>query len=81
MVFLPLIIVWSILNVLNGGFEDIFYGLLIMNWSLGIIMLLIARGLMIKTFNEDKKSFLYILKVIYIDFLVRWVSWFKPSVC
>ena len=57
MVFLPLIIVWSILNVLNGGFEDIFYGLLIMNWSLGIIMLLIARGLMIKTFNEDKKVF------------------------
>tara|TARA_A100001011_G_scaffold389415_1_gene470879 strand:- start:661 stop:1965 length:1305 start_codon:yes stop_codon:yes gene_type:complete len=57
MVFLPLVIVWLILNVMDGYFNDIFYGLLIMNWIFGIIMLLIARGLMIKTFNEDKKVF------------------------
>ena len=57
MVFLPLVIVWLILNVMDGYFNDIFYGLLIMNWVFGIIMLLIARGLMIKTFNEDKKVF------------------------
>ena len=57
MVFLPFSIVWVILNVLNGNYNDIFYGLLIMNWILGILMLLIARALMIKTFNEDKKVF------------------------
>tara|TARA_Y100001970_G_scaffold33426_1_gene41545 strand:- start:70 stop:1443 length:1374 start_codon:yes stop_codon:yes gene_type:complete len=57
MVILPFTIVWIILNVMDGYFHDIFYGLLIMNWFLGIIMFLIARGLMIKTFNEQKKVF------------------------
>ena len=57
MVFLPFIIVWLILNVMGGHFQDIFYGLLLMNWILGIIMLLIARTLMIKTFKEQKKVF------------------------
>ena len=57
MVFLPFTIIWVILNVMDGSFQDIFYGLLIMNWFIGFIMLLIARGLMIKTFNEDKKVF------------------------
>ena len=57
MVFLPFTIIWVILYVMDGYFQDIFYGLLIMNWFFGFIMLLIARGLMIKTFNEDKKVF------------------------
>ena len=57
MLILPFIIIWTILNVMNGYFLDIFYGLLIMNWILGFVMLLIARGLMIKIFKEDKKAF------------------------
>jgi len=57
MVIFPFTIVWVILNVMDGYFNDIFYGLLIMNWVLGILMLAIARGLMIKTFNEEKKVF------------------------
>ena len=57
MVILPFTFVWVILNVMGGYFQDIFYGLLVMNWTLGIIMLAIARGLMIKTFNEQKKVF------------------------
>ena len=57
MVILPLSIVWVILSVMNGYFQDIFYGLLIMNWILGFLMLGVARGLMIKTFNEEKKVF------------------------
>ena len=57
MVILPFSIVWLILNVMNGYFQDIFYGLLIMNWVLGFTMLLVARGLMIKTFKEEKKVF------------------------
>ena len=55
MVIFPFTIVWLILNVMDGYFTDIFYGLLIMNWIFGFIMLAVARGLMIKTFNEDKK--------------------------
>ena len=42
---------------MEGYFNDIFYGLLIMNWFLVLIMLIFARGLMIKTFKEDKKVF------------------------
>jgi len=57
MVIFPFSIVWLVLNVMNGYFQDIFYGLLVMNWSLGFIMLGIARGLMIKTFKEEKKVF------------------------
>ena len=57
MVFLPFIIVWFILNIMDGYYNDIFYGLLIMNWSFGIIMLFISRAIMIKTFNEEKKVF------------------------
>jgi len=57
MVIFPFTIVWVILNVMDGYFNDIFYGLLIMNWVLGILMLAIARGLMIKIFNEEKKVF------------------------
>ena len=57
MVFLQFTIICVILYVMDGYFQDIFYGLLIMNWFFGFIMLLIARGLMIKTFNEDKKVF------------------------
>jgi len=57
MVIFPFTIVWVILNVMDGYFNDIFYGLLIMNWILGILMLVIARGLMIKTFKEEKKVF------------------------
>ncbi len=57
MVILPFIILWIILNIINGYFLDIFYGLLIMNWILGFVVLLIARALMIKTFKEEKKAF------------------------
>ena len=57
MVILPFIVVWLILNIMDGYFQDIFYGILLMNWVFGLIMFLIARSIMIKTFNEEKKVF------------------------
>ena len=57
MVIFPFLIIWLVLNVMEGFFNDIFYGLLVMNWILGFIMLFVARALMIKTFNEEKKVF------------------------
>jgi len=57
MVIFPFIIVWIVLNVMNGHFQDIFYGLLAMNWILGFVILAIARGVMIKDFKEEKKVF------------------------
>ncbi len=60
MVILPFIIVWVIINMYNGYFQDIFYGLLLMNWFLGAVVLFISRALMIKTFKEQKKVFFVI---------------------
>ena len=57
MVILPFIIIWLILNVYEGYFQDIFYGLLLMNWLFGVVVLFISRALMIKTFKEQKKVF------------------------
>ena len=56
-VIFPFIIAWYILNIMNGYFNQIFYGLLVMNWIFGIIILFVARYLMIKTFKEQKKAF------------------------
>ena len=81
MVILPLIIVWFILNILDGYFQDIFYGLLAMNWVFGLIMFLIARSIMIKTFKEEKKSFLYFLNMIYKINFGEVGERFKPEVC
>ena len=57
MVILPFVIVWLIINIYEGYFQDIFYGLLIMNWLFGLIILFISRALMIKSFKEQKKVF------------------------
>ncbi len=57
MVILPFIIIWIILNIYEGYFQDIFYGLLLMNWLFGAVVLFISRALMIKTFKEQKKIF------------------------
>ena len=57
MVILPFVIVWVVLNIYDGYFQDIFYALFLMNWFLGFIILFISRALMIKTFREQKKVF------------------------
>ena len=57
MIILPFIIVWVVLNIFDGYFTDIFYSLMVMNWFFGLIMLIVARLIMIKSFNEQKKVF------------------------
>ena len=60
LIILPGIIVWSILNIFNGEFQDIFFGLLCMNWIFGFFVLLLVRIVMIKKFYEKKKFFFFI---------------------
>ena len=60
LIILPAIIVWSILNIFDGGFQDIFFGLLYMNWIFGFFVLLLVRIVMIKKFYEKKKFFFFI---------------------
>ena len=56
-VIFPFIIAWYILNIMNGYFNQIFYGLMVMNWMFGFLILFVARYLMIKTFKDQKKAF------------------------
>ena len=60
LIILPAIIVWSILNIFDGEFQDIFFGLLYMNWIFGFFVLLLVRIVMIKKFYEKKKFFFFI---------------------
>jgi len=60
LIILPAIIVWSILNIFDGGFQDIFFGLLYMNWIFGFFVLLLVRIVMINKFYEKKKFFFFI---------------------
>ena len=57
MIILPFTIVWVIINIYNGYFNEIFYGILLMNWVFGFFILFLSRALMIKTFKEQKKVF------------------------
>ena len=57
MIILPFAIVWVIINIYNGYFNEIFYGILLMNWVFGFFILFLSRALMIKTFKEQKKVF------------------------
>jgi len=57
MVILPFVIIWVIINTYNGYFNEIFYGILLMNWVFGFLILFLSRALMIKTFKEQKKVF------------------------
>ena len=60
LIILPAIIIWSVLNIFNGEFQDIFFGLLYMNWIFGFFVLLLVRIVMIKKFYEKKKFFFFI---------------------
>ena len=60
LIILPALIVWSILNIFNGEFQDIFFGLLYMNWIFGFFVLLLVRIVMINKFYEKKKFFFFI---------------------
>ena len=42
-VILPFITMWLILNYFNGGFIDLFIGLLVINWIFGIFIIIIVR--------------------------------------
>ena len=60
LIVLPTIIVWIILNIFDGEFQDIFFGLLYMNWIFGFFVLLLVRIVMINKFYEKKKFFFFI---------------------
>ena len=47
-VILPFATMWTILNYFNGGFVDLFMGLLVINWIFGIFILIIVKYIFLK---------------------------------
>ena len=51
-VILPFITMWLILNYFNGGFMDLFIGLLVINWIFGIFIIIIVRYFFLKKLSS-----------------------------
>lgn len=51
-VILPFITMWLILNYFNGGFIDLFRGLLVINWIFGIFIIIIVRYFFLKKLSS-----------------------------
>ena len=51
-VILPFITMWLILNYFNGGFIDLFKGLLVINWIFGIFIIIIVRYFFLKKLSS-----------------------------
>ena len=47
-VILPFATMWLILNYFNGGFVDLFMGLLVINWIFGIFILIVVKYIFLK---------------------------------
>ena len=47
-VALPFGIMWLILNYFNGSFEDLFLGLLVINWVFGIFIVILVKYYFLK---------------------------------
>ena len=51
-VILPFITMWLILNYFNGGFIDLFIGLLVINWIFGIFIIIIVKYFFLKKLSS-----------------------------
>lgn len=47
-VILPFVTMWIMLNYFNGGFVDLFMGLLVINWIFGIFILIVVKYIFLK---------------------------------
>ena len=51
-VILPFTTMWVILNMFNGNYEDLFIGLLIINWFFGILVVCIVKHWFLRKFKN-----------------------------
>ena len=48
LIILPFLTLWFVVNILDGGFQSLFWGLFIINWSFGFLVLIFANIFMKK---------------------------------
>jgi len=52
MIILPLVTLWFVVNVLEGGFQSLFWGLFAINWTFGFLVLIFSHFFMKKIFKN-----------------------------
>ena len=63
LIILPFLTLWFVVNILEGGFQSLFWGLFIINWSFGFLVLTFSHFFMKKNkiFKNRKPSLYNIL--------------------
>ena len=54
---LPFLSLWYVINIRGGDYEDIFYTILITNWSMGIAVLIFIGYFLNNVFKQNKNFF------------------------
>jgi len=55
----PFLSLWYVINIRGGGYEDIFYTILITNWLMGIAVLVFIGYFLNYVFKQNKSFFTY----------------------
>ena len=53
----PFLLLWYVINIRGGNYEDIFYTILVTNWTMGLAVLLFISYFLNKTFKQNKSLF------------------------
>ena len=54
MIILPFLTLTFVINTFDGGFQSLFWGLFVINWSFGFLVLIFAHFFMKKIFNKHE---------------------------
>tara|TARA_B100000029_G_scaffold511596_1_gene606073 strand:+ start:74 stop:1414 length:1341 start_codon:yes stop_codon:yes gene_type:complete len=52
MIILPSVTLWFVVNILEGGFQSLFWGLFAINWTFGFLVLIFSHFFMKKIFKN-----------------------------
>ena len=50
LIILPFLTLWFVVNILEGGFQSLFWGLFVINWSFGFLILIFSHFFMKRSF-------------------------------
>ena len=50
LIILPFLTLWFVVNILEGGFQSLFWGLFVINWSFGFLVLIFSHFFMKRSF-------------------------------
>jgi len=54
LIILPFLTLWFVVNTLEGGFQSLFWGLFVINWTFGFLVLIFSHFFMKKSFSKHE---------------------------